>query len=323
MSSLLKVSWTSVSRSDKLHQPVLFEETISYLRNKPDGIYVDGTVGGGGHLQGLLQVLDEEARVLALDKDLNTLEETRTKFQDDPRVIFIHEDFRHLSRVLAEHNVTKIDGIMLDLGVSSFQLDLEERGFSFHDDARLDMRMNRQDQLTAWDIVNTYDESELVRILAQYGEEKYARSIVKNIIKVRQEKPIDTTLELAELIKASVPASYRREKHPARKTFQALRMEVNDELGAIETVLPQAVEHLNPGGRLCIISFHSLEDRIVKRFMQWEERTCVCPPGLPVCTCNHQARLKILTRKPVQPTPEECQRNPRARSAKLRAASRI
>lgn len=306
-----------------MHQPVLLYETIFYLLNKPDGIYVDGTVGGGGHLHVLLQKLNENARILALDKDLHTLEETKRRFQHDPRVIFVHEDFRHLSRVLAEHSLTKVDGIMLDLGVSSFQLDLEERGFSFHDDARLDMRMNRQDQLSAWDVVNTYDESDLVRILIQYGEEKYARSIVSNIIKKRQGKTIDTTLELAELIKDSVPASYRREKHPARKTFQALRMEVNDELGAIETVLPQAVELLNPGGRLCVITFHSLEDRLVKHFMQWEARTCICPPGLPVCTCNHQARLEILTRKPVQPTPEECQRNPRSRSAKLRAASRI
>lgn len=306
-----------------MHQPVLLDETISYLLNKPDGIYVDCTVGGGGHLQGLLQKLDPEARVLALDKDLNTLEETGKKFQHDPRVVFVHEDFRHLSRVLAEHDVTKVDGIMLDLGVSSFQLDTEDRGFSFHDDARLDMRMNRQAQLSAWDLVNTYDESDLVRILFQYGEEKYARSIASSIVKKRQEKTIDTTLELAEIIKASVPASYRREKHPARKTFQALRMEVNDELGAIETVLPQAVELLNPGGRLCVITFHSLEDRIVKRFMQWEARTCVCPPGFPVCTCNHQPRLTILTRRPVQPTPEECHINPRSRSAKLRAASRI
>lgn len=293
------------------------------MLNKPDGIYVDGTVGGGGHLQGLLQNLDPQARVIALDKDLDTLEATRKRFQHDPRVVFVHEDFRHLTRVLAEKNLTKVDGVLLDLGVSSMQLDLEERGFSFHDDARLDMRMNRQDKLTAWDIVNTYDESDLLRILVQYGEEKYAPSIVRSIIKRRQEKTIDTTLELTELIKASVPASYRREKHPARKTFQALRIAVNDELGAVETVLPQAVELLNPGGRLCVITFHSLEDRIVKRFMQWEARACVCPPEQPVCTCNHQARLKILTRKPVQPRPEECRSNPRSRSAKLRAASRI
>lgn len=306
-----------------MHLPVLFDETIAYLINNPGGIYVDCTVGGGGHLQGLLQRLNPEARVVALDRDLNTLEETRMKFQNDPRVVFVHEDFRHLNRVLGDYNLTKVDGIMLDLGVSSFQLDLEERGFSFHDNARLDMRMNRQDQLSAWDVVNTYDESDLVRIIYQYGEEKYARSIASKIIKTRREKPIDTTLELAELIKASVPASYKREKHPARKTFQALRIEVNDELGAIEAVLPQAIESLNPGGRLCVITFHSLEDRIVKHFMQWEARTCVCPPGLPVCTCNHQARLEILTRKPVQPSPEECQRNPRSRSAKLRAASRI
>lgn len=306
-----------------MHLPVLLNETISYLTVNPAGTYVDGTVGGGGHLQRLLQMLNHEAKVLALDKDSDTLKETIVKFQYEPRVIFVHEDFRHLARVLADHNLNKVDGILLDLGVSSFQLDMEDRGFSFHDDARLDMRMNRHNKLSAWEVVNTYDESDLIRILYQYGEEKYARSIAGKIVKARQDKSIDTTLELVELIKAAVPPSYRREKHPARKTFQALRIEVNDELGAVEEVLPQTVNLLNEGGRLCVITFHSLEDRIVKRFMQWEARTCVCPPGLPVCTCNHQARLEILTRKPVQPSATECQHNPRARSAKLRVASRI
>jgi 16S rRNA (cytosine1402-N4)-methyltransferase len=306
-----------------LHLPVLLNEVISYLAVNPAGTYVDGTVGGGGHLQSLLQVLNPEAKVLALDKDLDTLAATSQSFQHEPRVVFEHEDFRHLDKVLANYNLTKVDGILLDLGVSSFQLDREDRGFSFHDDARLDMRMDRHNQLSAWDVVNTYDQADLIRILYQYGEEKYARSIAGKIVKVRQDQSIDTTLELVELIKSSVPAKYRREKHPARKTFQALRIEVNDELGAVEAVLPLAVDLLNKGGRLCVITFHSLEDRLVKRFMQWEARQCICPPGLPICTCNHQARLEILTRKPILPSAEECQHNSRARSAKLRVAGRI
>lgn len=306
-----------------MHLPVLLDETISNLAVNPTGTYVDCTVGGGGHLQKLLQMLKPEASVLALDKDLDTLGKTRNKFNNEPRVDFIHEDFRYLARVLAELNVNKVDGILLDLGVSSYQLDSQDRGFSFHDDARLDMRMNRANKLSAWDVVNTYSETELVQILYKYGEEKYAPFIASKIVKMRQDRPIDTTLELVELIKAAVPPSYRRAKHPARKTFQALRIEVNDELGAVEEVLPQTVNLLNEGGRLCVITFHSLEDRIVKRFMQREARTCVCPPGLPVCTCNHQARLEILTRKPIQPSVTECQHNPRARSAKLRVARRI
>jgi 16S rRNA (cytosine1402-N4)-methyltransferase len=306
-----------------LHLPVLLNEAISYLAVNPVGTYVDGTVGGGGHLQRLLQVLRPEAKVLALDKDPDTLAATSRSFQQEPRVVFVHEDFRHLDKVLANYNITKVDGVLLDLGVSSFQLDIEDRGFSFHDDARLDMRMNRHHKLSAWDVVNNYDQADLTRILYQYGEEKYASSIARRIIKARQDRSIDTTLELVELIKSAVPPKYRREKHPARKTFQALRIEVNDELGAVEAVLPQAVDLLRKGGRLCVITFHSLEDRLVKRFMQWEARQCICPPELPICTCNHQARLEIITRKPILPSAEECQSNPRARSAKLRVAGKI
>jgi 16S rRNA (cytosine1402-N4)-methyltransferase len=268
-------------------------------------------------------VLRPEGKVLALDKDPDTLAATSRSFQQEPRVVFVHEDFRHLDKVLANYNITKVDGVLLDLGVSSFQLDIEDRGFSFHDDARLDMRMNRHHKLSAWDVVNNYDQADLTRILYQYGEEKYASSIARRIIKARQDRSIDTTLELVELIKSAVPPKYRREKHPARKTFQALRIEVNDELGAVEAVLPQAVDLLRKGGRLCVITFHSLEDRLVKRFMQWEARQCICPPELPICTCNHQARLEIITRKPILPSAEECQSNPRARSAKLRVAGKI
>ena len=306
-----------------MHLPVLLNEAISYLAVNPVGTYVDGTVGGGGHLQRLLQVLKPEAKVLALDKDPDTLAATSRSFQHEPRVVFVHEDFRHLAKVLADYDITKVDGVLLDLGVSSFQLDIEDRGFSFHDDARLDMRMNRHHKLSAWDVVNNYDQADLTRILYQYGEEKYASSIARRIIKARQDRSIDTTLELVELIKSAVPPKYRREKHPARKTFQALRIEVNDELGAVEAVLPQAVDLLRKGGRLCVITFHSLEDRLVKRFMQWEARQCICPPELPICTCDHQARLEIITRKPILPSAEECQSNPRARSAKLRVAGKI
>lgn len=306
-----------------MHQPVLLNETISYLITDPHGTYVDGTLGGGGHLRALLNGLAADARVLALDKDRDVLEQTRTEFEDDPRVQFLHQDFRYLNEALAIAGVSTIDGIMLDLGVSSFQLDRRERGFSFHEEAPLDMRMNRSQELSAWDIVNNYAKEELIRMFFEYGEEKYARSIASRIVRERQDKPIDSTLELAEIIKMSVPAHYRRDKHPARKTFQALRIAVNDELGAIEEVLPQAVESLSAGGRLCVITFHSLEDRIVKRFIQYEAKECICPPGLPICTCDHQARLDIITRKPKEPTPEECQQNPRSRSAKLRVAARI
>ncbi|MDI9480726.1 MAG: 16S rRNA (cytosine(1402)-N(4))-methyltransferase RsmH [Bacillota bacterium] len=306
-----------------MHLPVLLNEAISYLAVNPVGTYVDGTVGGGGHLQRLLQVLRPEAKVLALDKDPDTLAATSRSFQQEPRVVFVHEDFRHLAKVLADYDITKVDGVLLDLGVSSFQLDIDDRGFSFHDDARLDMRMDRHHKLSAWDVVNNYDQADLTRILYQYGEEKYASSIARRIIKARQDRSIDTTLELVELIKSAVPARYKREKHPARKTFQALRIEVNDELGAVEAVLPQAVDLLHKGGRLCVITFHSLEDRLVKRFMQWEARQCICPPELPICTCDHQARLEIITRKPILPSAEECQSNPRARSAKLRVAGKI
>lgn len=306
-----------------MHLPVLVNETISFLAVNPGGTYIDGTAGGGGHLQALLERLDDSACVLALDKDLDVLQETRKIFAGDPRVTFIHQDFRNLTQVLADQHIFQVDGIVLDLGVSSFQLDRGDRGFSFHENAPLDMRMNRSNPFSAWDVINNYDEAELSQIIFQYGEEKYARSIARKIVQQRSEKPIDTTTELAELIKAAVPPRYRREKHPARKTFQALRIEVNDELGAVEDVLPQALSCLRSGGRLCVITFHSLEDRIVKRFMQHEARTCVCPPGLPICTCGHQAKLEILTRKPVEPSPEECSQNPRSRSAKLRVASKI
>ncbi|MEN6461218.1 MAG: 16S rRNA (cytosine(1402)-N(4))-methyltransferase RsmH [Syntrophomonas sp.] len=302
-----------------MHQPVLLEETISYLITDLDGIYVDCTVGGGGHLKHLLSRLNPGARVIGLDKDADILRETARSF-DFPGLKLVHSDFKSLSDVLESEGIQAVDGIMMDLGVSSFQLDVAERGFSFHEDSGLDMRMNREQAFSARDLVNTYTEDEISDILFRYGEERYARRIARGIVQYRQTKSIDTTLELVEIIKSWVPAAYRRDKHPARRSFQALRIAVNGELDALNEVLPEAVQALNPGGRLCVITFHSLEDRIVKRFMQERSRECICPPGLPICMCNHKAQLGLLTRKPVIPGDLECEVNPRARSARLRVA---
>ena len=305
-----------------LHQPVLLNPTVEVLVTDPQGCYIDCTAGGGGHTRALLERLEQDAVVAAIDRDEDILNNTRLQLTDS-RVRFIQGDFRNLKSLLAAEGITQADGIMIDLGVSSFQLDQPERGFSFHEDARLDMRMDRNQAVSAWDVVNHYDQSEITDILFKYGEERYARSIAAAIDRQRSSGPIDTTLQLVEIIQRSVPAKYRREKHPARKTFQALRIEVNRELEAIEEVMPQAVELLRPGGRLCIITFHSLEDRLVKNFMQLESKECVCPPGMPVCICSHQARLRLVTRKPLIADAEECEANPRARSAKLRAAVRV
>jgi 16S rRNA (cytosine1402-N4)-methyltransferase len=305
-----------------LHQPVLLQETIDYLLTDRNGVYVDCTLGGGGHLARLIRSTGEKAHIIALDRDGETLAATRQKL-DYPQITFVHEDFRHLARILNGLGLNKVHGIMLDLGVSSMQLDTGARGFSYHEDAPLDMRMDTDQALNAREIVNQYSEEALSKILYIYGEERYARSIARSIIRYRREKQIETTLELVDIIKSSVPARYSREKHPARRSFQALRIAVNEELDALEEILPVALDYLLTGGRLCIITFHSLEDRIVKQFMQEKARNCICPPGFPVCTCGHHADLKVLTRKPILPGEDECNRNPRARSAKLRVAEKL
>lgn len=305
-----------------MHKPVLLEETVSSLVLNPHGIYCDCTMGGGGHLRRMLSILDEDAQVVAIDKDKQILEECRREISRTG-IRFVHDDFRNLKAILKRENLPRLDGIMIDLGVSSFQLDNAERGFSFHEDASLDMRMNQEQELTAKDVVNRYPEQELIKILFEYGEERYARRIVRAIANYRQEKDINTTLELVDIIKTAVPAAYRREKHPARRTFQALRIAVNSELDAIEGVLPQALEVLKPGGRLCIITFHSLEDRMVKRFFQQKAKGCICPPGMPLCICGQKPQLQIVSRRPITPGEDECIANPRARSAKLRVASKL
>lgn len=305
-----------------MHLPVLLEETVGSLITDPHGIYVDCTVGGGGHLKLLASRLEPDATIIGLDKDAGVLAKTQEDFGHN-EVKFVQSDFRYLSQVLENNRLTAIDGIMMDLGVSSFQLDDADRGFSYHGEARLDMRMDRQQSLDAWQIVNEFPEEEISQIIFKYGEEKYARRIARAITLQRKVKSVDTTLELVDIIKSAVPARYQREKHPARRTFQALRIRVNGELEALEMVLPQALNALKTGGRLCVITFHSLEDRIVKHFMVEKARGCICPPQLPVCVCNHQPELKIITRKPIEPDEQECLANPRARSARLRVGTRI
>ncbi len=305
-----------------MHDPVLLSESISYLVTDPGGIYVDCTLGGGGHLNCLMEKLNSEARVIAIDKDETVMNQTRSLFTNKQNITFVYDDFKNLGHVLSQNNIAAVDGILIDLGVSSFQLDESSRGFSYHNEATLDMRMDLNQELNAKYIVNHYSEQQLSQLIFTYGEERFARTIARNIAAYRAAKEIETTLELVEIIKNSIPARYKRDKHPARKTFQALRIAVNGEMDSLNQVLPQTIESLKSGGRLCIITFHSLEDRVVKQFYQQRALECICPPGMPVCTCNHQAELKVLTRKPVVPQDEEINNNPRARSAKLRVAER-
>ncbi|HOV42791.1 MAG TPA: 16S rRNA (cytosine(1402)-N(4))-methyltransferase RsmH [Syntrophothermus lipocalidus] len=307
-----------------MHVPVLLEEAVSMLALQPDGVYVDCTVGGGGHLACLVQKLGEKATIIGIDKDAKALEEARKKLADvSSKLILIHGDFRRLQVILKMHGISEIHGIVLDLGVSSFQLDDASRGFSYQEEGPLDMRMNTDQQLSAWHLVNEWSEERLALIIRELGEERYARRIAREIVRERQQRPINTTFELVEVIKRSVPAQAKKDKHPARRTFQALRIAVNEELEALEEVLPQAVEVLASEGRIAVITFHSLEDRIVKTFFKRESLGCLCPPDQPVCTCNHRARLKIVTKRPITPTEAELARNPRSRSAKLRIAEKI
>ncbi len=303
-----------------MHIPVLYEEVLEYLAPHPGGRYIDATVGGGGHAEGILERSSPDGRLLGIDRDpaaLKVAEERLARFGD--RVVLIRGSFRHLGAAAEESTFTSVDGILFDLGYSSFQVEDPQRGFSFHAEGPLDMRFGPDTAVTAADLVNTLSEEELADLIFRYGEERQARRIARAIVRHR---PIRTARELGELIERTVGRRGRR-IHPATRTFQALRIAVNDELGALEEALPQAVGLLKPGGRLVVISFHSLEDRLVKRFFKQEATDCLCPPHVLVCQCGHRASLRILTKKPVTPSPEEVQRNPRARSAKLRAAERL
>jgi len=309
---------------EELHKPVLLKESIEGLKIKPDGIYLDGTLGRAGHSIEIVKRLST-GRLIAIDRDMAAIEESRIRlapYMD--KVTLVHGNFRDLNEILDNLGVDKVDGMLFDLGVSSPQLDDKERGFSYMADAPLDMRMDKEDALSAYDIVNSWDEQRIKRILQEYGEERYAARIASSIVRRRQQKPIETTLELVEIIKSAMPAAALREKqHPAKRSFQAIRIAVNDELGSISDMLSNAVDRLSKGGRLAVISFHSLEDRLVKNAMLSGEKGCTCPKDFPVCVCGFVQKLKVITKKPITAGEEELRENPRARSAKLRIAERI
>lgn len=309
---------------DFLHKPVMLNECIDMLNIVPSGIYVDGTLGGAGHSLEIVKRLDS-GKLIAFDQDIEAIENAKIKLKAyEDKVILIHDNFRNIKKSLEDIDIFRINGLLLDLGVSSYQLDSPERGFSYRYDAPLDMRMNQSSQISAKYIVNTYFEEDLKRIIRDYGEEKWASRIAQFIVEERMKKPIDTTGELVQIIKAAIPKKAREEEqHPAKRTFQAIRIETNHELDVIHDVLESAVELLLPGGVISVITFHSLEDRIVKNFFRDESTGCICPPEIPVCVCNHQARLRLAHRKPLVPSEEELRENPRSRSAKVRGAIKL
>lgn len=301
------------------HVSVLRNETIENLLTDPHGIYVDCTLGGGGHSRALADRLAADATLIGLDQDKDAIAAASERLEGVAcRFLPVQRNFRYLSDVLDELHIDQIDGVMFDLGVSSYQLDTPERGFSYMQDGPLDMRMDRSMQKSAYDVVNTYSESELYRVIKDYGEERWAKRIAAFIVQDRKSGPLTTTYQLVSTIKKAIPAAARKDgPHPAKRTFQAIRIEVNDELGILHDAIEKAAQRLKPGGRICVITFHSLEDRIVKQTLKLLATDCICPPDLPVCTCNHHAILKVQ-RHPVEPGERELEDNPRARSAKLR-----
>jgi len=305
------------------HKPVLLEETIEYLSIDKDGIYIDGTLGRGGHTAGILENLGDEGLVIALDRDLEAIKAVKDSIESK-NLILEHANYINIGDVLNKHEIDKIDGMIFDLGVSSPQLDDSDRGFSYQNNGPLDMRMNRDQKLTAADIVNNYRKDKLKEIIYDYGEENWAARIADFIVAYREKKEIETTFELVDIIKAAIPASARRSGgHPARRTFQALRIATNNELNQLEDMITNAVNRLKKGGRICIISFHSLEDRIVKHKFKDLASDCVCPPELPVCACDKEPLVEIITKSPIRATEEEIEENYRSRSAKLRVAEKI
>ena len=303
------------------HISVLLNECIEGLNINPNGIYVDGTAGGGGHSAEILKKLDC-GKLISIDRDPDSITTISERFKNEPNSIIVNGCFGDMKKLLNDRGIYQVDGVLLDIGVSSHQLDTDERGFSFHKDAPLDMRMS-QSGTSAEDLVNDLSYEELRDIIYRYGEDKFAPSIAKGIVKAREEERITTTLQLAEIIKNSVPQKVRREGHPARKTFQALRIEVNGELTQLENGLDEAFEMLSPKGRLAVISFHSLEDRIVKQKMASWCKGCTCPKDFPVCVCGNVPKAKLVNRKPIEATQEELDKNPRSRSAKLRICEKI
>lgn len=306
------------------HKSVLLDECIDALAIKPEGIYLDGTLGGAGHSLEIVSRLTT-GRLIGVDRDRVALAAAQERLKDYlPRVTFVHSNFSELDRILEELQIPAVDGMLFDLGVSSPQLDDALRGFSYMADAPLDMRMDRDDPLTAGEIVNRWPQEELRRILYEYGEERYAPQIAAAIVRSREKKPIETTLELVDIIRSAMPPQALREKqHPAKRSFQAIRIAVNDELSSVSKMMQAAIRRLKPGGRLAVITFHSLEDRIVKSEMQQAARGCTCPPEFPVCVCGKKPQIRLVTRKPIVSGAKELEENPRARSAKLRVAEKL
>lgn len=307
------------------HTSVLLEETIKALNIKPEGVYLDGTLGGAGHAYEVCRRLNDKGRFFGIDQDAAAIEAAGKRLEEfGDKVTIIRNNYCNAKEALREKGVDKVDGIVLDLGVSSYQLDTVERGFTYKYDTPLDMRMDQRQELTARDIVNDYDEQSLYRIIRDYGEDQFAKNIAKHIVQARAEKPIETTFELNEIIKAAIPAKMRATGgHPSKRTFQAIRIECNHELEVLKNSLEDMVSMLNPQGRLCIITFHSLEDRIVKNFFRDMENPCTCPPEFPVCVCGKIPYGKAVPRKPILPSEEELEANSRSKSAKLRVFERI
>ena len=306
------------------HKSVLLNETIEGLNIKPDGIYVDATLGGGGHAYEVCRRLGEKGSIIGIDQDEAAIEAAGIRLKDfGEKVTIIRSNYCDMKSKLQEQGIDKVDGIVLDLGVSSYQLDTADRGFSYREDAPLDMRMDRRQKMTARDIVNDYSEMDLYRVIRDYGEDKFAKNIAKHIVAARGKSPIETTGQLTEIIRASIPMKYQKKSgHPAKRTFQAIRIELNRELEVLKNSLDDMIEILNPGGRLCIITFHSLEDRIVKSAFKKNENPCTCPPDFPVCVCGKVSKGCVVTRKPILPSEEELEYNSRSKSAKLRIFER-
>lgn len=302
------------------HKSVLLNETIDGLNIKPDGIYVDGTLGGGGHAYEVGRRLGEKGSIVGIDQDAAAIEAASARLKGfGEKVTIVRSNYCDMKSKLHELGIDKVDGIVLDLGVSSYQLDTAERGFSYREDAPLDMRMDTRQKMTARDIVNDYTEADLYRVIRDYGEDKFAKNIAKHIVQARAVKPVETTAELSEIIRASIPMKFQKKSgHPAKRTFQAIRIELNRELDVLRDSLDDMIDLLNPGGRLCIITFHSLEDRIVKSAFRKNENPCTCPPDFPVCVCGKKSKGSIITKKPILPSEEELEYNSRSKSAKLR-----
>lgn len=307
------------------HKSVLLYETVDELNIKPDGIYVDGTLGGGGHSYEIAGRLSEGGRLIGIDQDEDAIKAASKRLEQYmDRVTIVRNNYCNMDKVLDELGIDKVDGIMLDLGVSSYQLDAADRGFTYNVDTALDMRMDQRQEITAKDIVNEYSEFDLYRIIRDYGEDRFAKNIAKHIVAARQEKPIETTFELNDIIKAAIPMKVRATGgHPSKRTYQAIRIELNKELEVLENSIDMMIDRLKPEGRLCIITFHSLEDRIVKTRFRNNENPCTCPPSFPACVCGKVPKGRVITRKPVVPTDEEINENSRSKSSKLRVFERV